>query len=63
MERLDNHGEKLDQLQKDVGQLAEKVDGISRDFGFIKHFWWMGLIAAGALLKAGYDAFIKPVLG
>ena len=63
MERLDTHSEKLDRMEQAVGQLTEKVDGISQDFRIIKHFWWICLVAAGALLKAGYDAFIKPVVG
>ena len=60
---LDTHSEKLDRMEQAGGQLTEKVDGISQDFRIIKHFWWICLVAAGALLKAGYDAFIKPVVG
>ena len=62
MERLDNQSGKLEQLDRTVRGLGEKVDRVSRDFAYIKRASWVVLILIGVVLKEGYDLFIRPLL-
>ena len=51
MERLDNQSQKIEQLDKTVHGLSEKVGRISRDFAYIKKAWWAVLILIGIALN------------
>ncbi len=62
MERLDNQSGKIEQLDRTVHGLSEKIDRISRDFDYIKKAWWAVLILIGVALKEGYDMVIGPLL-
>ena len=63
MERLDIQGRKIDGIEKSVRTQDEKIDRLSREFGYIKKGWWLALILLGVAIKAGYDEFIRPMLG
>ena len=62
MERLDNQSRKIEQLDRTVHGLSEKVGRISRDFAYIKKAWWAVLILVGIALKEAYDMVIRPMI-
>ena len=62
MERLDNQSHKIEQLDRTVQGLSEKVERISRDFAYIKKAWWVVLILIGIALKEAYDMVIRPMI-
>ena len=62
MERLDNQSQKIEQLDRTVQGLSEKVERISRDFAYIKKAWWVVLILIGIALKEAYDMVIRPMI-
>ena len=63
IERLDLQGRKIDGIEESIRAQNEKIDRLSREFGYIKKGWWLVLIVLGMALKAGYDEFIRPMLG
>ena len=60
-ERLDSHSQKLNQIDEAVQGLSEKVDHISREFGYIKRAWWIAIFLLGIAFKEVYELVIKPV--
>ena len=62
MERLDNQSHKIEQLDRTVQGLSEKVERNSRDFAYIKKAWWVVLILIGIALKEAYDMVIRPMI-
>lgn len=62
MERLDSQSRKIEQLDRTVHGLSEKVERISRDFAFIKKAWWALLILFGFGLSELYDMVIRPMI-
>lgn len=62
MERLDNQSDKIEQLGRNIREMNEKIERISRDFAYIKKAWWVVLILIGIALKEGYDMVIRPMI-
>ena len=50
-ERLDSHGRKLDQIERSTKALGNKVDHLSREFGYIKKAWWIVVFLLGIAAK------------
>ena len=62
LEKLDTHSKTLENLQSDMKEVKDDAATLIREFGYIKKFWWLGLVVLGVVLKVVYDDFVKPAI-